>query len=185
MSDPARALCTRPQSRPAGSLTPHVSVGDVLGRACRVRGKCCPRIRTDVSAKFPPGTNSKNSFASAAVPAGVAVQLSRSDRVLVCGRSGSRLFGSAWARQGSASPLRALDPPGALPMLCNYRSDGHERGSIPGWLTSLTSLGGAPLQFPTSLRARAAASRRFAPPLACGRRRLLPDFFQRRSRGPL
>ena len=33
--------------------------------------------------------------------------------------------------------------------------------------------GGAPLSFPTSLRARAAASRRCLPALACGRRRLL------------
>ena len=35
---PRPRLCTRPQSRPAGSLTPHVSVGDVLGRACCARG---------------------------------------------------------------------------------------------------------------------------------------------------
>jgi hypothetical protein len=47
-----------------------------------------------------------------------------------------RFSGSAWARQGSASPLRALDPPGALPMPCNYRSDGTS-GSIPGWLKNL------------------------------------------------
>ena len=32
----------------------------------------CPRIRTNVSAKFSPGTNGKSSFASAAVPAGAA-----------------------------------------------------------------------------------------------------------------
>src|SRR5450759_1281887 len=35
----------------------------------------------------------------------------------------------------------------------------------------LTTLGGAPLSFPTSLRARGAAPRRFPPALACGRRR--------------
>src|SRR6476469_2189561 len=36
---------------------------------------------------------------------------------------------------------------------------------------SLTSLGGAPLTFPTSLRARGDAPRRFPSALACGRRR--------------
>ena len=36
----------------------------------------------------------------------------------------SRFSGNAWARQGFASPLRALDPPSALPMSCNYRRDG-------------------------------------------------------------
>ena len=56
VSDPAHALCTRPQSRPAGSLTPHVGVEDVLGRA-PCAWEYCPRIRTDVSAKFSPGTN--------------------------------------------------------------------------------------------------------------------------------
>ena len=34
MSDPAGALCHAAPSRPAGSLTPHVGVGDALGRAC-------------------------------------------------------------------------------------------------------------------------------------------------------
>ena len=131
VSDPARALCTRPQSRPAGSLTPHVSVGDVLGRACCAVG-ICPRIRTNVSAEFL--QENCNCFASAAVPAGVAFNFPG----VIASWFRSLRFpfsGSAWARQGSASPLRALDPPGALPMLCNYRSDGTS-GSIPGWLTT-------------------------------------------------
>jgi hypothetical protein len=53
---------------------------------------------------------------TASLLGGGCAQLSRSDRVLVCGRSGARLSGT-WARQGSASPLRALDPPGTFPML--------------------------------------------------------------------
>ncbi len=36
---------------------------------------------------------------------------------LIRRRSGERFCVIAWARQGSASPLRALDPPGALPVI--------------------------------------------------------------------
>ena len=56
---------------------------------------------------------------------------------LICRRSGSQFSGCAWARQGSASPLRALDPPGALPMLAITGATADvTSGSIPGRLTT-------------------------------------------------
>jgi hypothetical protein len=79
--------------------------------------------------QFPPGRNSKKCFASGAVLASAAPNFPRVIASGFCGRSGSQFSGSAWARQGSASPLRALDPPGALPRDGNYRSDSrsHDR----------------------------------------------------------
>jgi hypothetical protein len=43
-------------------------------------------------------------------------------------RAGKRALGApAWARQGSASPLRALDPPGAPPVLAITGATGFGR----------------------------------------------------------
>ena len=62
MSDPARhAVHPAPEPHPAGSLTPHVSVGDVLGSACCAPGNNV-RNPPGRERQFLPGRNSENLF---------------------------------------------------------------------------------------------------------------------------
>jgi hypothetical protein len=130
VSDPARVLQARPQGRPRGRSRPDVSVRVCWG----MRAFCCGtgvRVSAGTSAEFFEERTAKLLRFCRDFPAGVRPTSSSESR-LVCRRSGSQFSGRAWAGQGSASPLRALDPPGALPMRCSYRSDG-TTGSTPAW----------------------------------------------------
>ena len=135
-----------PEGASGVAHAPRVSVGDVLGRAphaagnraisdgrfsrkCRVetnsklRGFDHPQFRERAVACSPDVTAWRSTRARANLqPRDLTPPVSTTAPSLR-----SRFSGSAWARQGFASPLRALDPPGALPMPCNYRSDGRAR----------------------------------------------------------
>ena len=159
-----RIAIAAPGSFSGVAHAPRVSVWDVLGRACRPWGMLSanphepdlelnprrisnlPRFCRGSLAVLHPTFQERSSVhrvtevghSLCRYGSGTARYFECCDKhhgELICRRSGSRFSVSAWARQGSASPLRALDPPGALPMLCNYRSDGTS-GSIPVRLTT-------------------------------------------------
>jgi len=84
-------------------------------------------------------TNSRVASLRPRFSRGCASLLSRSESRLVCRRSGSQFSGRAWARQGSASPLRALDPPGALPD-ASQLPERRARARFDSWLAHQPSL---------------------------------------------
>ena len=139
VSDPARVLQTRPQGRPAGSLTPRCQCQSVLGRACVLPWECCARIRGNVSPNsFDERTAELLRFGRD-FPAGVRPYFLGVNRVWFAVAPVPSFPGGLGRVKGPLRRCAPLTHPARFPMLRNYRSDGHERGSIPGWLTNLRS----------------------------------------------
>jgi len=118
VSDPARASLRRPRGRSAGSLTPHMSVSVMCWGARLMAAESALWWRCSIREN-----SARTSADSCPQPGRIPAQKFHPiDVAPVLDFPGA--LGRVKASFADAHRLRGLDPPGALPSVCNYRSDG-------------------------------------------------------------